>query len=262
VSCRQRLKRERRTSKTLRSRFRLCPLSRFLQPRRGRMSETGIQPHPPERTPVTWRAAIAVGIALLALVAYALRDLIGLRGPALVGVFFFFGLVALFSTNLRTVNWRTIGWGIAIQIVLAFLVLKVGYTRAMTDAEKTELQARRAAESFGIGVSGGLEVMPMILEQPPETVTVRPFYAIFEKLGEVVKAFIGFSDEGAKFVFGNLAQPHDIALNPGVKFLFIFAFKALPPILFVSAFFTVLYHYGILQWCVRLMARVMVYLMG
>src|SRR5207244_4155960 len=33
------------------------------------------------------------------------------------------------------------------------------------------------------------------------------------------------------------------------------------PILFVSAFFTVLYHYGILQLCVRLMARVMVRLM-
>src|SRR5882724_3722515 len=42
----------------------------------------------------------------------------------------------------------------------------------------------------------------------------------------------------------------------------MFAFKALPPILFVSAFFTVLYHYGILQLCVRLLAKVMVYLMG
>src|SRR5207253_1414540 len=82
------------------------------------------------------------------------------------------------------------------------------------------------------------------------------------KLGEGVKAFIGFSDKGAEFVFGNLAHPGDIALNPGVKFLFIFAFKALPPILFVSAFFTVLYHYGILQWIVRVFARIMVYLLG
>ena len=43
--------------------------------------------------------------------------------------------------------------------------------------------------------------------------------------------------------------------------MFQFAFVALPPILFVSAFFTVLYHFGILQWFVRLFARVMVYLM-
>src|ERR1051325_5914374 len=42
----------------------------------------------------------------------------------------------------------------------------------------------------------------------------------------------------------------------------IFAFKALPPILFVSAFFTVLYHYGVLQRIVRLMAKVMIHLMG
>src|SRR5262249_47063143 len=79
---------------------------------------------------------------------------------------------------------------------------------------------------------------------------------------EVVVSFMNFSDKGAEFVFGNLARPGDIALNPGKDFLFIFAFKALPPILFVSAFFTVLYHYGILQRIVQLMARVMVHLMG
>src|SRR5262249_12310656 len=81
------------------------------------------------------------------------------------------------------------------------------------------------------------------------------------QLKEVVVRFIDFSDEGAKFVFGNLAVPHDIALNPGVKFIFIFAFKALPPILFMSAFFTLLYHLGVLQWIVRMMALVMVHLM-
>src|SRR4029079_952704 len=82
-----------------------------------------------------------------------------------------------------------------------------------------------------------------------------------EQAKAVVVSFISFSDKGAEFVFGNLAHPGDIALNPGVQFLFIFAFKALPPILFVSAFFTMLYHYGVLQKIVRLMARVMVHLM-
>jgi CNT family concentrative nucleoside transporter len=41
----------------------------------------------------------------------------------------------------------------------------------------------------------------------------------------------------------------------------MFAFKALPPILFVSALFTVFYHFGILQWIVRVMAKIMTYLM-
>jgi concentrative nucleoside transporter, CNT family len=76
----------------------------------------------------------------------------------------------------------------------------------------------------------------------------------FAMVGFGVKQFISFSDEGATFVFGNLADPKSNE--------FFFAFRVLPPILFVSAFFTVLYHFGILQWCVRLFARAMVYLMG
>jgi concentrative nucleoside transporter, CNT family len=166
-------------------------------------------------TPWSWRLSIAAGIICLGVAAYLMRDLIGVRGQAAVGIVFFFGLVAAFSADLRAVNWRTIAWGFGLQVLLAVLVLK-------TDA----------------------------------------VYQAFEAVGEGVKRFIDFSDEGARFVFGNLANPGDIALNPGAEFIFPFAFKALPPILFVSAFFTVLYHFGVLQWCVRIMARVMVYLMG
>src|SRR6185503_15545147 len=84
---------------------------------------------------------------------------------------------------------------------------------------------------------------------------------LFGAAESVVVNFISFSDKGAELVFGNLARPGDIALNPGKDFIFIFAFKALPPILFVSAFFNLLYHYGVLQRVVRLMAFVMVRLM-
>ncbi len=166
-------------------------------------------------TPLRWRVAIGVGIVLLGLAAYALRETIGLRGQALAGIFCFFGLVAMFSTNLREVNWKTIGWGVALQVLLAVLVLKVPWVKDAFNSAKV-----------------------------------------------VIVSFIDFSDKGAEFVFGNLARPGDLALNPGKEFLFIFAFKALPPILFVSAFFTVLYHYGVLQWCVRWMARGMIHLMG
>jgi concentrative nucleoside transporter, CNT family len=166
-------------------------------------------------TPLTWRAGIGAGIIALGLAAYWLRDTIGPHGQAFAGVFCFFGLVAMFSTNLRAVNWRTIGWGIALQITLALLVLKVPIVN----------QALNAAKA-------------------------------------VVLSFISFSDKGAEFVFGNLARPDHMQNVFAKDFLFPFAFKALPPILFMSAFFTVLYHYGILQRIVRLMARVMVHLMG
>ncbi|NOS69968.1 MAG: Na+ dependent nucleoside transporter domain protein [Verrucomicrobia bacterium] len=167
------------------------------------------------KTPFLWRLGIGATVAAIGLAAFSLQHVIGLRGQAVAGVVCFFGLVAMFSTNLRSVNWRTIGWGFALQITLALLVLKVPFVKAG-----------------------------------------------FEHAKIVVVSFINFSDKGAEFVFGNLARPGDLALNPGKEFLFIFAFKALPPILFVSAFFTVLYHYGILQRIVRLMARVMVHLMG
>lgn len=166
-------------------------------------------------TPIAWRLAILLGIIAIGGIAFLARDSIGVRGQAVAGVFCFFGLVAAFSSNLRDVNWRTIGWGIVLQLILAVLVLRVPIVKAG-----------------------------------------------FEHVKAVVVSFIDFSDKGAEFVFGNLARPGDIALNPGKEFLFIFAFKALPPILFVSAFFTVLYHYGILQRIVRMMAKVMVHLMG
>jgi len=167
------------------------------------------------RTPLLWRVWIAAGILLIGSAAFLARNLIGPRGQAVAGVLCFFGLVAMFSSNLRAVKWSTIGWGIALQLVLAVLVLRVPFIKKG-----------------------------------------------FESAKEVVVSFISFSDKGAEFVFGNLARPGDIALNPGKEFMFMFAFKVLPPILFVSAFFTVLYHYGILQRIVRLMARVMVHLMG
>jgi concentrative nucleoside transporter, CNT family len=36
---------------------------------------------------------------------------------------------------------------------------------------------------------------------------------------------------------------------------FVFAFTALPTIIFVSSFFTVLYYFGVLQFIVRIMAK-------
>src|ERR1043165_6584834 len=77
------------------------------------------------KTPLAWRLAIAAAVLVIGASAYALRDFVGLRGQAAAGVFCFFGIVAAASSNLRAVNWRTIGWGVVLQIVLAVLVLKV-----------------------------------------------------------------------------------------------------------------------------------------
>ncbi len=70
--------------------------------------------------------------------------------------------------------------------------------------------------------------------------------AVFQWLGSVVSAFLDFSDAGASFVFGENFEE------------FFFAFKVLPTIIFFSAFISVLYHYGVLQFVVSAIARLMV----
>ncbi|MCE9607563.1 MAG: Na+ dependent nucleoside transporter domain protein [Planctomycetia bacterium] len=86
-------------------------------------------------------------------------------------------------------------------------------------------------------------------------------YRAFAAVGGAIKQFLDFTGVGAKFVFGKLADPDAMAGAFGPDGAFVFAFTALPAIIFISSFFTVLYYFGILQFFVRLMARAMMYLM-
>lgn len=57
-----------------------------------------------------------------------------------------------------------------------------------------------------------------------------------------VSALLGFADSGIRFVFG------DLATNG-----FIFAVRVLPLVIFISALIAVLYHFGIMQWVIRVL---------
>ncbi|TYP95221.1 concentrative nucleoside transporter, CNT family [Fodinibius salinus] len=69
---------------------------------------------------------------------------------------------------------------------------------------------------------------------------------------------LNYTTEGAKFIFGDLAK------SPGMEGSLgnFFAFQVLPTIIFFASLTAILYHYGILQWIVRHMARGMQKLMG
>src|SRR5437588_12211914 len=84
----------------------------------------------PPRTPLAWRLGIVLAVVALAGAAYWCRGLIGLRGQAGVGALCFLGIAAACSAHLRAVNWRTILWGMALQVLLALFVMK-------TDVGKT-----------------------------------------------------------------------------------------------------------------------------
>lgn len=130
------------------------------------------------------------------------------RLVGVLGLLTLLGLAYAFSTNRRAIRLKTIAWGLGLQIVFAFLVLK------------------------------------------------WPFGArMIEIAGETIRHMLSFSFAGSEFVFGELGKR-------GGQLGFFFAFQVLPTIIFVAAFFAVLYHFGIMQFIIKLAAWVMTRLMG
>ncbi len=89
--------------------------------------------------------------------------------------------------------------------------------------------------------------------------------AVFAAFADKVAAFLGLSDYGARFLFGNLADPQyffpgGAATWPG--FGFQFAFKVLPTIIFFGGFMAVLYYFGIMQVVIVSLARFMGWTVG
>src|SRR6266436_5763456 len=78
--------------------------------------------------------------------------------------------------------------------------------------------------------------------------------AVFQWAGDKVTKLLGYAYAGSHFVFGDLANPSSS--------LGYFAFGVLPTIIFIAAFFAVLYHYGIMQFIIKIAAVIMMRVMG
>jgi CNT family concentrative nucleoside transporter len=79
----------------------------------------------------------------------------------------------------------------------------------------------------------------------------------FGWISEKFVAFLDFARQGAMFLFGGLAQDSTKDPNAGHNLGFLFAFQALPTVIFFSAVTTGLYYLGILQKIVWVFAWVM-----
>lgn len=77
----------------------------------------------------------------------------------------------------------------------------------------------------------------------------------FQKAGDAVNRLLSYAFAGSQFVFGELGKQ-------GSHLGFYFAFQVLPTIIFIAAFFAVLYHYGIMQFIIKIAAWVMTRVMG
>ncbi len=129
------------------------------------------------------------------------------RFTGLLGLIVFLGLAYAFSTDRRAIRWRTVAWGLSLQVVFAFLVIK-----------------------WNTG------------------------QAILHNVSGVITGLLGHSADGSSLVFGALGTPG----NP----LAVLAFAVLPTIIFVSAFFAIMYHIGLMQYIIRVVAWIMQRTMG
>jgi CNT family concentrative nucleoside transporter len=136
------------------------------------------------------------------------------RFAGLLGIAVFLSLAYLFSTNRRAIRLKTVLWGLGLQFLFAWIVLRFTWGETTLDI-----------------------------------------------VAKKVKAMLAYSFAGSSFVFGNLGLPasdHYWFLPPQTSQLgVIFAFQILPTIIFISAFFALLYHLGVMQLIIRAMAWVM-----
>ena len=86
---------------------------------------------------------------------------------------------------------------------------------------------------------------------------------LFRSIGDGITHLLNFSDEGAGFVFGPLVrQPETLLRLFGSGSDYIFAFRVVPTIIFVSSLVSISYYLGIMQKVVQLVARIVAKLMG
>ena len=125
------------------------------------------------------------------------------RFTGVLGLLTMLTLAWIFSTNRRAIRWRTVIWGLGLQLLFAFIVLDFSW---------------------------GQKVLAVA--------------------GAAVTKLLSYAFVGSTFDFGELGKQHS-------TFGAVFAFQVLPTIIFISAFFAVLYHLGIMQLLIRLFARLM-----
>jgi concentrative nucleoside transporter, CNT family len=132
--------------------------------------------------------------------------------------------------------------GIATMIALAYLM----------SFNRKAINWKLVASGFGLQAVFGVVVL--------KTETGR---LVFQKVGDLITGLLGFQEQGARFVFGNLVQSTVPVTGGGAAEGMVaqtgayFAFNVLPTIIFFSALMSVLYYLGIMQLIVKGLAFVM-----
>jgi len=142
--------------------------------------------------------------------------MIGLLQP-LFGAIVILAIAIVCSNNRRAIDWRTVAWGLSLQVVFALVVLKTTI-------------GQRVFSTLGAGINRLLS---------------------FAGVGS---GFV-FGPLGDSTVWGRVMNGALGA--EGANYAVIFAFQVLPTIIFIAALFAILYYFGVMQLIVRIFAVAM-----
>ena len=174
---------------------------------------------PLTRVPYDARDLLVLGCAAASAAACALVAQYGgiPKLQPLVGLIVIMSLAYALSMNRRAIDRATVAWGLTLQLVFALLVLKTATGQA-----------------------------------------------VFQRLGAAVNRLLDFAFVGSSMVFGPLGDrtvwPRIMTTvlgEEGANYAVVFAFQVLPTIIFIAAFFAVLYYFGVMQLVVRVFAFLM-----
>ena len=176
------------------------------------------QTHVRASQPWTQRDLMVVaGLAVVAAVAIGLGAVGLTRVQPLAGLALILALAYAISSARHAIDYRTVGWGLALQFLFAIVVLKTTAGQMVFQAAGAYitklLDFAYVGSSFVFGPLGNRDVWPRIMTQV---------------LGE----------EGGQYAN-------------------VFAFMVLPTIIFIAALFAMLYYFGVMQLIVRVFAVVM-----
>jgi len=142
--------------------------------------------------------------------------MLGILQP-LFGAVVILAIAIACSTNRRAINWRTVAWGLSLQVVFALIVLKTTIGQrvftTLGDGINKLLSFAGVGSDFVFGAMGNSTVW-----------------------GRVMGATLGAD---------------------AARYTVVFAFQVLPTIIFIAALFAILYYFGVMQIVVRVFAVAM-----
>ena len=159
----------------------------------------------------------------------------------------FFGIFGLcfvawiFSEDRRVIPWRVIIWGIGLQLVLGYLVFQQPQTREWLRLFSELLDGIFASADAGARFVFGRLIVPPTGQEPYALLPIRPD---------------GTCAAGQVLLDGltNVANP-DARYCTTNRLAYVFAFRALPAVIFFSGLMALLENLGIIQIVVNVFAK-------